>query len=63
MITGINHLTLAVRDLERSFDFYTRVMGLQPVVKWSQGAIHSGDLESRLAELRETPYEGLEWYR
>ena len=32
MITGINHLTLAVRDLERSFDFYTRVVGLQPVV-------------------------------
>jgi catechol 2,3-dioxygenase-like lactoylglutathione lyase family enzyme len=135
MITGINHLTLAVRDLERSFDFYTRVVGLQPVVKWARGAylqagddwiclslddetrtgplpeythvafsvsreafarcadaireqsvriwkenrsegdslyfldpdghkleIHSGDLQSRLAALRETPYEGLEWY-
>ena len=136
MITGINHLTLAVRDLERSFDFYTRGVGLQPIVKWVRGAylragddwiclslddktrpgllleythvafsvsaeafahcaqaireqdvtiwkenhsegdslyfldpdghkleIHTGDLESRLAELRETPYEGLEWYR
>ncbi|MCC5881729.1 MAG: fosfomycin resistance glutathione transferase [Halomonas sp.] len=135
MITGINHLTLAVRDLERSFDFYTRVVGLRPIVKWARGAylqagddwiclslddetrpgplpeythvafsisaeafsrcataireqgvtvwkenrsegdslyfldpdghkleIHSGDLESRLAELRETPYEGLEWF-
>ncbi|MCE8044207.1 glutathione transferase [Halomonas desiderata] len=135
MITGINHLTLAVRDLERSFDFYTRVVGLQPVVKWARGAylhagddwiclsldaetrtgplpeythvafsvgaeafarctnvireqgvaiwkenrsegdslyfldpdghkleIHTGDLQTRLAALRETPYEGLEWF-
>lgn len=31
MITGINHLTLAVRDLERSFDFYTRVVGLESI--------------------------------
>ncbi|MCE8019304.1 glutathione transferase [Halomonas sp. MCCC 1A11036] len=135
MVTGINHLTLAVRDLERSFDFYTRVVGLQPIVKWVRGAylqaggdwiclslddetrtgplpeythvafsisaeafarctdaireqgvtiwkenrsegdslyfldpdghkleIHSGDLQSRLAALRETPYEGLEWF-
>lgn len=135
MVSGINHLTLAVRDLERSFDFYTRVVGLEPIVKWAQGAyllagddwiclsldhetrsgplpeythvafsvdaevfagcarsileqgatvwkenrsegdslyfldpdghkleIHSGNLESRLAELRKSPYEGLEWY-
>ncbi|RCV88357.1 fosfomycin resistance glutathione transferase [Billgrantia montanilacus] len=135
MVTGINHLTLAVRDLERSFAFYTRVVGLEPIVKWAQGAyllagddwiclslddetrsgplpeythvafsvdaeafavcseaireqgttiwkencsegdslyfldpdghkleIHSGNLESRLAELRKSLYEGLEWY-
>lgn len=135
MISGINHLTLAVRNLERSFDFYTRVVGLEPIVKWAQGAyllagddwiclsldeqarsgplsdythvafnvdaetfavcteaireqgttiwkenrsegdslyfldpdghkleIHSGSLSSRLAELRKSPYEGLEWY-
>ncbi len=135
MVSGINHLTLAVSDLERSFAFYTRLVGLKPIVKWARGAyllagddwiclsldettrpgplpdythvafsvdaeafasiaqaireqgvtiwkenrsegdslyfldpdghkleIHSGNLESRLAELRRKPYEGLEWY-
>lgn len=38
MITGINHVTLAVRDLERSFSFYTTVPGLKPVAKWARGA-------------------------
>jgi pyridoxamine 5'-phosphate oxidase len=38
MITGINHVTLAVRDLERSFPFYTRVLGLRPLAKWAGGA-------------------------
>ena len=38
MITGINHLMLAVRDLEHSFDFYTRVVGLEPIVKWARDA-------------------------
>lgn len=135
MITGINHVTLAVRDLERSFSFYTAVVGLKPVAKWARGAyllagdgwiclsldaetrhgpqaeythlafsvdpaafgdctkairsrdvvlwkenrsegdslyfldpdghkleIHAGDLQSRLAALREQPYAGLELY-
>lgn len=38
MINGINHVTLAVSDLERSFDFYVKVVGLQPVAKWARGA-------------------------
>ena len=38
MISGINHVTLAVSDLERSFDFYTKVVGLTPVAKWARGA-------------------------
>lgn len=38
MITGINHVTLAVSDLERSFDFYVTVVGLTPVAKWARGA-------------------------
>lgn len=38
MITGINHLTLAVSDLERSFAFYTQVLGLKAVAKWARGA-------------------------
>lgn len=135
MITGINHITLAVRELERSFSFYTAVVGLKPVAKWARGAyllagdgwiclsldaetrrgpqpeythlafsvdpaafgdcaeairsrdvvlwkenrsegdslyfldpdghkleIHAGDLQSRLAALREQPYAGLELY-
>ena len=27
MITGVNHLTLAVRDIEASFTFYHDVLG------------------------------------
>lgn len=38
MVTGINHVTLAVSDLERSFDFYVTVVGLTPVAKWARGA-------------------------
>ena len=38
MITGVNHITLSVRDLEESFNFYTQVLGLHPVVKWPKGA-------------------------
>ena len=38
MITGINHVTLAVSDLERSFNFYVEVLGLKPVAKWARGA-------------------------
>jgi len=38
MITGFNHLTLAVSDLEASFTFYTQVLGLRPVARWYKGA-------------------------
>ena len=38
MIQGINHITLAVKDIELSFQFYTKVLGLKPVAKWSKGA-------------------------
>jgi catechol 2,3-dioxygenase-like lactoylglutathione lyase family enzyme len=38
MITGINHITLAVADVERSFTFYTAVLGLRPIAKWPKGA-------------------------
>lgn len=38
MVTGINHVTLAVSDLDRSFSFYTQVVGLKPVAKWARGA-------------------------
>jgi catechol 2,3-dioxygenase-like lactoylglutathione lyase family enzyme len=29
MLTGLNHLTLAVTDLERSVEFYTDLLGLR----------------------------------
>lgn len=38
MINGINHLTLSVRDLDESLDFYTKVLGCDPMAKWSGGA-------------------------
>lgn len=33
MITGINHITLAVHDVGKSFAFYTEIMGLTPIQK------------------------------
>ena len=38
MITGVNHLTLAVKNVEHSLDFYTRVLGFRPVARWPMGA-------------------------
>ena len=38
MITGINHITLAIADVERSFTFYTTILGFQPIAKWPKGA-------------------------
>jgi len=34
----MNHITLGVIDIERSFTFYRDVIGLTPLVKWDQGA-------------------------
>ncbi len=38
MLTGLNHITLAVRDIERSLEFYCRVLGFVGRVKWKTGA-------------------------
>lgn len=38
MIVGINHITLSVSNLEKSFNFYTKTLGCQPLVKWKRGA-------------------------
>lgn len=38
MITGINHITITVSDLEKSFDFYSQNLGMKPEVKWASGA-------------------------
>ena len=45
MITGVNHLTFSVRDLEESVSFYTGVLGFRPVARWSGGAyLLAGDV-------------------
>ena len=33
MINGINHITLAVNNIEESFAFYTEVLGLKKIMK------------------------------
>lgn len=38
MITGINHITLTTKDLEKSFAFYRDVLGLKPLCRWVKGA-------------------------
>lgn len=37
-IININHITLAVTDLNRSFEFYKNVLGFKPLVRWDKGA-------------------------
>lgn len=45
MINGLNHITLAVSDLERSLHFYTQALGLTGHAKWDSGAyLSTGDL-------------------
>ncbi len=44
-VTGINHITLAVSDLRRSYDFYVELMGMTPRARWARGAyLSAGDL-------------------
>ena len=45
MLTGLNHITIAVSDLERSLAFYIKALGFKGHVKWERGAYLSlGDL-------------------
>ncbi|MDG1212161.1 MAG: VOC family protein [Paracoccaceae bacterium] len=44
-VAGLNHVTLAVRDLAISFAFYRDALGFTPRARWSKGAyLSSGDL-------------------
>jgi catechol 2,3-dioxygenase-like lactoylglutathione lyase family enzyme len=44
-ITGLNHITLAVRELERSIFFYRDVLGFHLRARWSDGAyLEAGSL-------------------
>jgi catechol 2,3-dioxygenase-like lactoylglutathione lyase family enzyme len=38
LLSGLNHLTLAVADLGRSFAFYTELLGFKPAATWNTGA-------------------------
>ena len=38
MISGVNHITLSVRDVDRSFSFYVETLGAKPLARWSKGA-------------------------
>jgi catechol 2,3-dioxygenase-like lactoylglutathione lyase family enzyme len=45
MISGVNHITLSIKNVEESFAFYTQVLGLRPVARWPKGAyLLAGDL-------------------
>ena len=37
-VQGLNHVTLAVRDLDRAFSFYADTLGFAPRARWSKGA-------------------------
>ena len=51
MITGVNHITLAVRDIDESFIFYSEVLGFKPVQKSSDSAyLLAGDTWVALAK-------------
>lgn len=45
MLNGLNHITLAVRNLDKSLDFYVALLGFTPNVRWDRGAyLTLGDL-------------------
>ncbi|AVV39777.1 fosfomycin resistance glutathione transferase [Pantoea vagans] len=45
MLTGLNHITIAVNDISRSFDFYVETLGFTPKARWASGAyLCLGDL-------------------
>ena len=44
-VRGLNHLTLAVVDLERSLGFYRDLLGMSVRARWSEGAyLEAGSL-------------------
>ena len=45
MLKGLNHITLAVSNIETSLNFYTHILGFKGHVKWENGAyISLGEL-------------------
>ena len=51
MISGINHITFAVSNLERSLHFYREILGCTQVHAWKDGAyLEAGNLWLCLSE-------------
>ncbi len=44
MLTGLNHLTLALHNLDRSVDFYRHLLGFRLHARWDTGAYLSLDV-------------------
>lgn len=45
MLSGLNHITIAVSDISRSFDFYVHTLGFTPKARWATGAyLYPGNL-------------------
>lgn len=62
MLTGFNHLTLAVANLSRSFDFFQTV-GFRPEAIWDSGAYLSlGELWLCLSLTKKAPPKQTETY-
>jgi len=38
VLQGLNHITIAVNDLDESFNFYVDLLGMVPHAKWLNGA-------------------------
>ena len=44
-VTDLNHITIAVSQLSRSFDFYVDILGFTPRARWANGAyLSAGNL-------------------
>lgn len=45
MITGINHVTLSIKNLDESLKFYSEILGFKLVAKWIKGCyLIAGDM-------------------
>lgn len=59
MITGLNHVTLSVLELERTSEGNSLYL-LDP--DGYKLELHVGHWQSRLAAVKEAPYEGMEFF-
>jgi metallothiol transferase len=40
-ITGINHITFSVSNLDKSCEFYEKIFNIKPEYRWEQGAYYN----------------------